>query len=431
MSPYETETLPTLGDGDRPAHRAPGRAAASWLDSWVAQIAEPRLARAFERWHSGRLTVEWADGQTASYGAAHAEPHVTLRVHAPALYRKFLLLGDLGAGESYMDGDWTVDDLPRFIELVLRNAPCFPLDSWTSRLANVGNDLLHRARGNTRSGSRRNIRAHYDLSNDFFALFLDESMTYSSAVFEPAGEPLEHAQLRKYRRLADAAAIAPGDRVLEIGCGWGGFALYLAREREARVTAITLSERQLALARQRVGAAGLADRIDVRLCDYRDVEGTFDRIVSVEMLEAVGREYWPAFFEACHRVLARGGRVALQTIAIGSHRFDAYAKHCDWIQKYIFPGGLLPSLLELSKAAARRTTFGVHALDDIALDYARTLACWRTRFLARIDEVRALGFDERFIRMWDYYLSSCEAAFATRSLATYQIVFARDAEDLQ
>jgi cyclopropane-fatty-acyl-phospholipid synthase len=426
---YETDTLRPMGESTPALASSP--APAGWLDAALARLAEPRLAGSFRRWSAGSLTVRWADGRTGTFGAAGATPHVTLHVHHPALYRKFLLRGDLGAGESYMDGDWSVDDLPRFIDLVLRNPQCFALDSALSRAANVGNDLLHRARANTRAGSRRNIRAHYDLSNEFFALFLDESMTYSSAVFGDPRESLGEAQARKYRRLADAAGVRRGDRVLEIGCGWGAFALLLAREYGADVTAVTVSERQHELARARVAAAGLDDRIDIRLCDYRDVTGAYDRIVSVEMLEAVGREYWPSFFETCHRVLAPGGRVAVQTIAIGSHRFDEYAKHCDWIQKYIFPGGLLPSLLELTKAAARRTPLGIHALEDVGLHYARTLAEWRARFLARLDEVRALGFDDRFTRMWDYYLSSCEAAFATRTLSTYQLVLARDGEDLR
>lgn len=427
---YEIEGVPGLA-GSSGTVSAPAAVPGGAIDAWVARLAEPRLAAAFERWTHGRVTVCWADGRTATYGPPAATPHVTLRVHHPALYRKFLLKGDLGAGEAYMDGDWSADDLPRFIELVLRNPQCFGLDSALSRAANLGNDVLHRLRVNTRAGSRRNIRAHYDLSNELFALFLDESMTYSSAVFDGPDDTLLAAQERKLRRLADAAGVRRDHRVLEIGCGWGGFALLLAREYGARVTAITVSDEQCRLARARVAAAGLEDRVDVRICDYRDVQGTFDRIVSIEMLEAVGRRFWPSFFEACHRVLAPGGRVALQTIAIASHRFEEYARHCDWIQRYIFPGGLLPSLLELTKAASQGTPLSIHALEDIGLHYARTLAVWRARFMTRLGEVRSLGFDERFIRMWDYYLSSCEAAFATRSLATYQLVLARDAEDLR
>jgi cyclopropane-fatty-acyl-phospholipid synthase len=423
-----SQTLRPLG-GEAPA--ALGAPSAPWWpDTLVARLAEPRLARGFERWAHGRLTVRWPGGRTSAYGAPDAEPHATLRVHHPATYRKLVMRGDLGAGEAYVDGDWSADDLPRFLELVLRNPQCFALDSALSRTANAGNDLLHRARANTRRGSRRNVRAHYDLSNELFALFLDESMTYSAAVFAGPDETLADAQQRKLRRLADGAGVRPGDRVLEIGCGWGAFALLLAREYGARVTAITLSDEQLTLARARVREAGLDDRVEVRLCDYRDVEGRYDRVVSVEMLEAVGREYWPSFFETCHRLLTPGGRVALQTIAIASHRFDAYVRHCDWIQKYIFPGGLLPSLLELTRAAAARTPLTVLTLDDIGLHYARTLAAWRDRFLGRLDEVRRLGFDDRFIRTWDYYLASCQAAFATRHLATYQIVLARDGEDL-
>jgi cyclopropane-fatty-acyl-phospholipid synthase len=408
------------------APRVPGR-----LEALFGRVAARRLEAGLQRWSVGRLTIGWPDGRTFSVGAHGAEPHVTMRIHDVAVFRKFTLRGDLGAGEAYMDGDWSTDDLPRFVELMLRNRHCVELDSHVSRVVNLTNDLLHRARANTRSGSRRNISRHYDLSNDFFSLFLDETMTYSSAVFGWPGEPLADAQRRKYRSLADKLQLEPGHRVLEIGCGWGGFALLAAREYGVRVTGITVSQRQHDLARQRVREAGLEDRVAIQLCDYRDVQGTFDRIVSIEMLEAVGREYWGQFLATCDRTLTAGGRAAVQTIAIADRRFDQYARHCDWIQRYIFPGGLLPSLLELCKAASVGSRLGVFHLEDIALDYARTLALWRARFFDRIPEVRALGFDDRFIRMWDYYLSTCEAAFATRSLSTYQLVFARDGEDLQ
>jgi len=321
-----------------------------------------------------------------------------------------------------------VDDLPRFIGLALANQAALAMESPLTRLLNVPNDLRHRLRGNTRAGSRRNIHAHYDLSNELFALFLDPSMTYSSAVFASPGDTLAQAQQRKFARIADRLGIGPGDHVLEIGSGWGSLAIEAARTYGCRVTGITISQEQFDLATRRVREAGLSNRIEIRLCDYRDVRGRFDRIVSIEMLEAVGREHWAAFFEACDRALAPGGQVGIQTISMPDHRFDEYARHCDWIQKYVFPGGLLPSISEMCRAMGRRTALTIRHVDDIAPHYAETLARWRQTFFARLPEVRALGFDDRFVRMWDFYLASCEALFRTRSLGTLQLVLGRAGE---
>jgi cyclopropane-fatty-acyl-phospholipid synthase len=349
-------------------------------------------------------------------------------IHRERFFRELALRGDLGAGESYMAGDWRADDLAQFIGLVLLNQDAVTMESWVTRIANLRNDALHRLRRNTRSGSRRNIGAHYDLSNDLFALFLDPSMTYSSAVFEQDGEPLQRAQERKFARFGEWLGIGPGDHVLEIGCGWGACAIYLARTYGCRVTGITISREQLDLATRRVRDAGLSERVDLRLCDYRDLRGRFDRIVSIEMLEAVGREHWPAFFETCNAVLAPGGLIGVQTISMPDHRFEAYARHCDWIQKYIFPGGLLPSISELCRAMGQRTSFTIRRIDDVAPHYAETLHRWRHAFLERLADVRALGFDDRFIRMWDFYLASCEAAFRTRTLGDLQLVLGRAGE---
>ena len=402
-----------------------------WLDGLVGRLAVPRLLDGLAAWRVGRLTVHLPDGTAHTFGHADAQPSVHLRVHSLALFRKFALAGDLGAGEAYMDGDWSADDLPHLLELVLRNSDALALDSRLSRLLNVPNDWLHRRRPNTRAGSRRNIRDHYDLSNAFFSLFLDQTMTYSSAVFGDTDRSLAEAQREKYRALARKIGLRPGQHVLEIGCGWGGFAELAALEFGARVTGITVSREQHDYSRARLARAGLSDRTEILLCDYRDVGGTFDHVVSIEMLEAVGREYWDSFFASCDRVLARGGRVAVQVITMPDYRFQKYAKHCDWIQKYIFPGGLLPSLTELGRAAGRVSALTVIGVDDIAPDYARTLAAWRSAFLRRLPEVRQLGFGDRFIRMWDYYLSACEAAFRVRMLGTMQITWARAGEDLR
>ena len=397
-------------------------------DSLVGRLARPAIVAALHRWRVGRLTVHLPDGSRVEAGDAGAEPAATLWIHSDAFFRDFALRGDLGAGESYMNGDWRTDDLSTFVELVLRNQESVGLDSWLTRLANIPGDLAHRLRGNTRRGSRRNIRAHYDLSNELFALFLDPTMTYSSAVFERDHEPLEDAQRRKFERFGAALGLGPGDHVLEIGCGWGAFAIHAARTYGCRVTGITISREQHALATERVRAASLESRIDIRFCDYRDLAGRFDKIVSIEMLEAVGREHWATFFRKCDEVLAPGGTIGIQTISMPDHRFETYARHVDWIQKYIFPGGLLPSISELCRAMGRHTALTIRHVSDIAPHYAETLARWKRAFFERLPEVRALGFDDRFIRMWDFYLSSCEAAFRTRSLGNLQLVIGRAGE---
>jgi cyclopropane-fatty-acyl-phospholipid synthase len=395
----------------------------------AARVIRPRVLEALERWEVGRLTLHLPGGEVRSFGRADALPHSTVWIESDAFFSKFVLRGDMGAGESYMDGDWRADDLARFVGLILRNRRHLPLDTAVTKLLNLGNDVLHRLRGNTRTGSRRNIHHHYDLSNDLFALFLDETMTYSCAYFESAEQSLADAQRAKYRLLAEKVGLGPGDHLLEIGCGWGGFALFAARHYGCRVTGVTISEEQWALARQRVAAAGLEDKVEIRLQDYRDITGQFDKIVSIEMFEALGHEHWGTFFSKCDEVLAPNGLLAIQTISIPDHRFDEYRKHCDWLQKYIFPGSLLASTMAVSREMATASTLGIHHLEDIGVHYAETLARWRHAFSANLGRVRALGFDERFVRMWDYYLCVCEAAFATRTLGDLQIVFTRPCND--
>jgi cyclopropane-fatty-acyl-phospholipid synthase len=396
------------------------------FDTWFSRVSRPGVLSALERWSVGRLTVHLPDDTSRTFGRPGAEPHTAIRIHRDAFFRRFVLQGDLGAGESYTDGDWTADDLPLFVRLVLENREHLPLDTSLTKLLNVGNDLWHRLRANTRRGSRRNIRYHYDLSNDFFSLFLDETMTYSSALFAHAGQSLAEAQRNKFRGLAEKALIGPQDHVLEIGCGWGGFAIFAAKTYGCRVTGITISERQHHLARQRVAAAGLDGRVEIRLQDFRDLAGRFDKIVSIEMFEALGQENWGSFFRKCEDVLQPEGLVAIQAISVPDHRFDEYTKHCDWLQKWIFPGSLLASTLGISRTMARVGRLGIHHLEDVGIHYALTLRRWRQAFLANLEAVRALGFDERFIRMWDYYLATCEAAFETRTLGNLQLVLSRD-----
>jgi cyclopropane-fatty-acyl-phospholipid synthase len=391
----------------------------------LEHAARPMVVKALESWQQGQLELRLPDGSSRSFGRPDGGPAVRLDVLRDDFFAKFALRGDLGAGESYMDGDWSASDLPRFLALALLNRAHLPLDTSVSKLLNLGNDLWHRLRANTRRGSRRNIRDHYDLSNAFFELFLDESMTYSSAVFEHQEQSLVEAQANKYRQLAKKARLGPNDHVLEIGCGWGGFAIHAARHYGCRVTGITISREQLPLALQRVAAAQLQDRVELRFQDYRDLEGRFDKIVSIEMFEALGLENWSAFFQKCHQVLAPEGLMVLQTISIPDHRFDEYRKHCDWLQRYIFPGSLLASTAALAREMSRATDLGILHLEDIGIHYAETLARWRAAFLSELPRVSALGFDDRFIRMWDYYLAVCQAAFATRTLGDLQLVLTR------
>jgi len=395
-------------------------------DTLVARLVVPRLlATLRESWTTGRLVVEMPDGSTHAFGPRDSDRSARIRIGTPAFVRRVFLGGDMGLGESYMDGEWEADDLAEFLTLAAENEDRLAVVTSLTKVLNLGNDALHLLRRNTRRGSRKNIAAHYDLSNEFFQLFLDETMTYSSALFEYEDQPLAEAQRNKYQALAEKAQLGPEDHVLEVGCGWGGFALFAARQYGCRVTGITVSERQHALARARVAEAGLEDRIDIRLQDYRDVTGTFDKIVSIEMFEALGREHWPVFFAKLEEVLAPRGLVALQAISLPDFRFEEYARHCDWIQRYIFPGSLLASLHHVTGAMSRASRLGVHHLEDIGPHYALTLARWRQAFLSKLDRVRALGFDDRFIRTWDYYLAACQAYFATRRLGDLQLVLTR------
>lgn len=398
------------------------------LDSLVARAVAPRLVDNLrDAWQVGGLTVDLPDGTTHAFGPEGADRRAHIRVRSPRFFRRLLAGADMGVGESYMAGEWEADDLAKFLTLAAENEDGLRLGNPLTRLLNVGNDISHFLRRNTRLGSRRNIAHHYDLSNEFFRLFLDETLTYSSAYFESPEQTLTEAQRSKYRMLAEKVQLGPDDHVLEVGCGWGGFALFAARTYGCRVTAITVSERQFTLAQARVAAAGLQDRIELRLQDYRDLTGTFDKIVSIEMFEALGREHWPVFFRKLDQVLATNGLVAIQTISVPDFRFEDYARHCDWIQRYIFPGSLLASLHHVTGAMSQVSSLGVHHMEDIGVHYAVTLSRWRQAFHSRQAEVRALGFDESFIRMWDYYLAACEAYFATHRLGDLQLVLTRPA----
>ncbi|MGD9903409.1 MAG: class I SAM-dependent methyltransferase [Vicinamibacterales bacterium] len=406
-------------------------ATASWVDRRLSALARGRVLDRMDGWTHGRLTLVLPDGRSAVLGRPDATPHATVSIARERFFRRLLLHGDLGAGDAYVDGDWAADDLSLVVELALRNQQTTALDPPWAAWLNLADTWRHRRRRNSTAGSRRNIHAHYDLGNDFFRLFLDGSMAYSSGWFDGPDEDLARAQQEKIRRWGERLAPRAGDHVLEIGCGWGALAIHLARTYGCRVTGITVSAEQCALASARVAAAGLTSLVDIQLRDYRALDGRFSHVVSVEMIEAVGQEYWPAFFQAIDRVLALGGRVGVQAITIPDARFDAYARRADWIQKHIFPGGLLPCLREICAVTAAHTRLAVTGVEDRPLDYATTLRAWRRRFLAAAPEVRRLGFDDRFLRTWEYYLASCEAAFRTRNLGLLHVTLARSGEDLR
>jgi len=382
--------------------------------SWLRRAV---LAQLRARWSGERLDLVLPSGELFRLGDGAPGPRA--RVHDDRLFLRLLLRGELGAGESFVAGEWSADDLVGVLRAFLRGTNAAGFESPLTRLAQLPALARHRRAANTRSGSARNIHAHYDLGNDFYRLFLDpDTLAYSAAIY-PA-PTLADAQRAKLERLCDWLELSPRDHLLEIGCGWGGMAIHAARTRGCRVTAITISREQHELASARVAAAGLADRISVELRDYRDLTGRFDKIVSIEMIEAVGFEYLPAFFSTCARALAPGGRLALQTITMPADRFDAYRRRVDWMQTYIFPGSCIPSLPALTAAASG---FHLEREDDIGPSYALTLRAWRERFLAELPAVRALGFDEPFVRTWLLYLAFSEAAFAERTLGDHQLLF--------
>lgn len=409
---------PVSGDASRPGSGAVG--------NWIPFAARIVIA-GFSRLREGRLTIHLPDGSSLSFGMTDSV-QVEMTIHRWRFFQRLVRGADVGAGESFVDGDWSTPDLVALSSFFLANEYVLAPPRLVGFLNRMRDRLQHLARSNRRLQARRNIRAHYDLSNDLYRLFLDPSMTYSAALFDRPGISLEQAQKAKYERLARWAGIREGDRVLEIGCGWGGFAEYAAGELGCRITGVTLSEEQAAFARDRIQARGLTDLVDIRLTDYRDVRGSFDAVVSIEMLEAVGHRYLDSFFAVCDRVLRPGGRVALQTISIPDQVYDRYRRGTDWIRKYIFPGGHLPSLGALQASMARSSAFVVDRLDNIGDHYATTLRHWRRRFWIKVDAVRELGFDEEFVRMWDFYLATCEAAFRRRHIGNIQLQLSRAGE---
>jgi cyclopropane-fatty-acyl-phospholipid synthase len=380
---------------------------------------------------AGSLRLELPDGTVKVMGSPGVNVDAEIRVRSADFFQKCVLFGDVGFGESYMDGDWETDSIERVIAWAILNVEKSPTMSGSPtravalNLLQVYNRILHRLRPNDLQIARRNIAEHYDLGNDFYRLWLDETMTYSSALFTAQGQTLQEAQVAKYEALCRKLRLQPGQHLLEIGSGWGGMACHAAAHYGVRVTTVTISEEQHKFAVERVQREGLADRVEVRLQDYRELTGTYDKIVSIEMMEALGDKYLPTYCATLHRLLKPGGLVALQYITVPDCRHAELRRGVDFIQKHIFPGSLLLSVGRVNEALNRTGELSLHELEDMGSSYAHTLHVWWENFNARLEAVRALGFDERFIRKWNYYLQYCEAAFASRNISVVQAVYTR------
>jgi cyclopropane-fatty-acyl-phospholipid synthase len=385
-----------------------------------------RLIERLRPLQHGRLVIEDACGRVTIGRAGEAGLCAHVRVDDPALYRALAVSGAVGAGESYIRGQWRCDDLVALMRLLVCNRDL--LDGLERGSARLGGWLLRAwsaLRPNTRRGSREHIAAHYDLGNEFFALFLSPDLMYSSALWAGEEDTLEAASTRKLDAICTALELSPRDTVVEIGTGWGGFALHAARRYGCHVTTTTISREQHALASERVAAAGLGDRITVLLEDYRDLQGRYDKLVSVEMIEAVGARYLETYFAKIGALLEPGGLALLQAITIEDHRYAQALREVDYIKRHVFPGAFIPSVSAMLEAKRRATDLNLVHFEDFGPSYARTLEAWRRRFLARRREVRRLGFDEHFIRLWEFYLAYCEAGFRERSIGVAHLKFAK------
>ena len=399
------------------------------IEAGLSKPLDPReilIAHVLSHLKYGTLWVIFPSGATRKFegitGRQKEALSGILQIRRWSAIPRMLRGGSIGFAEGFMEGEWGSPNLPALLNMLLPNLQGILAKRSPLIWLRLFDRIRHLINRNSRSGSRKNIAYHYDLGNDFYTLWLDETMTYSAAWFGGSDLSLEDAQAAKYKRLAGIVGIQPEDHVLEIGCGWGGFAEYAVRTHGCKLTGLTLSKEQLQYARQRMDRAKLGDQAEFLLRDYRDETRKFDHIISIEMLEAVGEEYWPVYFETLKNSLRPGGRAGIQVITIAEDRFDHYRKSADFIQKYIFPGGMLPTDSMVRQMADRK---GLHLVDhaDFGLDYAKTLCLWRERFIRNKDQVRSLGYDQRFLNMWDYYLSYCEAGFRQKSISVRHYVF--------
>jgi cyclopropane-fatty-acyl-phospholipid synthase len=390
------------------------------------QLVKQAIISRLDSLQYGSLTLIDADDCRRFGRVGSGEPHLTLTIHDPAAWVDIAFSGGLGAGEAYMAGRWHCDDLTGLAQLFLRNPQVlYGLNRGPGRLVSLINKVWHALRRNTLQGSRKNIAAHYDLGNEMFELFLDDTMMYSCGIFEHPQATLQQASIEKLERVCRKLELHPGDHLLEIGSGWGGLALHAARHYGCRVTTTTISREQYDMARESVTKAGLDDRITVLCEDYRELSGQYDKLVSIEMIEAVGHAYFDTYFEKCSSLLKPDGLMLLQSITIAEQRYAVAKRSVDFIQRYIFPGGCLPSVAVISDAVARNTDMRLLHLEDIGPHYATTLKHWRKRFMAKLDAVRSLGYPEEFIRMWEYYLCYCEGGFRERAIGTAQVLLGK------
>lgn len=426
-----SQSLEGLGEAaSQELHELAQRASATkagWLDRVARKAVLGRLARVQDGW----FDLEDEHGVTHRFGAPAADGlHGRAKVHDAGFWQAIAFRGSVGSGESFAARSWSSPEPTDVVRIFVRNHDALAgLERGLARLTRPALKAFHLLRDNTRRGAEKNISAHYDLSNDFFALFLDPTLTYSSAYFVRPDQSLEEAQLAKIDQLLDHLALAPGQHLLEIGTGWGALACRAAATRGVRVTTTTVSKEQHTLAVERVRAAGLADRVEVLLSDYRDLAlpatGPYDAIVSVEMIEAVGARHYPTYFAVADRLLAPHGRFAVQAITIRDQHFERARREVDFIQRHIFPGSCIPSVTALSEAARDASRLRLVGMDDFGRDYARTLRLWRDTLRARRADALALGFDDRFLRLWDYYFAYCEGGFAERHISVAHLVYAR------
>ena len=386
----------------------------------------------FRKFSQGGIELSYPNGRKIHFGEDGAPITARIILNDPdQFFKRATFYGNIGMGEAYTDGVWDTPDIAAVISFFALNMMSIQGDDTDSstlpgvNLLKAINWFRHLKRSNSVKTSRRNIAEHYDLGNEFYSLWLDETMTYSSALFTPGTTSLAEAQTEKYDALCRKLQLSSGDHVLEIGCGWGGFSHHAAETYGCKVTAVTISEAQAAFARKRIEKAGLSDLVEIRIQDYRHITGSFDKIASIEMLEAVGHKYHESFFAKCHEVMTPHGLLGVQYITVPDNRYKSLTKGVDWIQKVIFPGSLLLSVGRVNEVVNKTGNMFLHHLEDMGQDYARTLSEWYETFNAKLDEIRKLGFDEPFIRTWNYYLKYCEAGFATRNISVVQAIYTR------
>ncbi|MGL5446625.1 MAG: class I SAM-dependent methyltransferase [Rhabdaerophilum sp.] len=409
-----------------PAEAANNAVVLNELNFASATRGVPRASREVLRFvlglSAGSIRITLPDGRIFAVETGKTGPQAEIRIRQWRFARRVMFAGDVGLGDSYGDGDWDSPDITEVVKLFASNEDLTANFLARSPVARLAFQLRHFLNRNTKTGSQRNISAHYDLGNAFYSEWLDRSMTYSSAIFAPGDNDLSSAQERKYRALANSMGVQPDEHVLEIGCGWGGFAEFLAKERGARVTALTISREQFEFAQRRMQEAGLNERVTIRFQDYRDEHGTYDRIGSIEMFEAVGESYWGTYFTTLRDRLKSGGTAGLQIITVADRFFEDYRRNIDFIRRFIFPGGMLPSPIKLGELSR---AYGLIESSDRSIrhDYAETLRQWRSSFDEAWPRLQPMGFDERFRRLWRYYLSYCEGGFEVGSIDVHQLVY--------